>query len=268
MEAARVAQDERALGPGERRDLLGRHAPRHVFVGNAAVAHRHPRPYRVVTSAGLAARHVLEWAVAHVDVREVDERLQEVLVVEVDVPVLRCDALVRGRLLGRVPEVDVRELRPEPQVGVRDVEDPPRGAEGEPGVVRPEDDALEAVRANDELLARPDLPAPSLRQRPFGLGDERGALRFDRVPLLRAGQVCERQGHVSVPVERVDDPALGLVQLHLLGREPSPRAAVAEQPLVQLVGRHDAAPLDRRGDTGCALRELRLLAMHRRRLPG
>src|SRR5439155_1419152 len=100
---------------------------------------------------GSAARHVFERAGVVVDVDGIEERLQRMPVVEVAGPAL-------GRLpLGavdrrRVPDVDVLELRPHAEVGVRDVEQARVESKSKPGVVEPELD-LVRVLAHDELLA-------------------------------------------------------------------------------------------------------------------
>src|SRR5262249_2536487 len=103
VEAARVAEDDRPLWCGERDgatvDLL-----RELVLRRIIVAERTPRPERIELAAGRTPRHVLEWTRLLVDVDEIEERLQEVAVVEVPVPALRGLPLV---LFGwrRVPHV-------------------------------------------------------------------------------------------------------------------------------------------------------------------
>ena len=212
VQAARVAEDHRPLVAREADDLVRRHASLDVLVGHPAVAHRHPRPHRVMAPAGLARRDVLERPVVGADVGQVDERLEQVLVVEVDMPVLRRHALVRLGLLRRVPEVDVGELRPETQVCVRDVEHPPRRTRREPGVVGAEGRAVEAVGALDELLAGAHLAQAPFDHRPLGLRDEGRTLLVHLLPDVLADEVGEAERDVAVAVESLDEAALDVVE--------------------------------------------------------
>src|SRR6266542_6561779 len=157
VEAARVAEDDRPLGPGERHGPIGDLLGELVF-GWIVLAERAPGPEPLELSTRRRAGHVLERPGALVDVDEVDERLDQAPVVEVPVPALRYLALpVFCRR--RVPEVEVLELGPHAEVGVGDVEQTPARAQPEPGVVEPELDPV-ALPADDELLAG---SAPEIR---------------------------------------------------------------------------------------------------------
>ena len=140
------------------------------------------------------------------DVGEVHERLQEVLVVEVDVPVLRGDALVVAGCWRRVPEVDVRELRPEAEVRVRDVEH--AGARR----TRRTTASSAASVAPSKLCARTtnSLPARTLPCRPAAIVRSVSATNAAPcasmpLPRLLVDELGERQRHVALTVERVDD---------------------------------------------------------------
>src|SRR4051794_41223046 len=110
MEPGGVAEDQRAL----RRDEADRPAVdalRQLVLRRVVLAERPPGPELVELAARGAARHVLERAGLLVDVDEVEERLQEVAVVEVAVPALRRPAvfLTGG---GGGPEGPVLQPRP------------------------------------------------------------------------------------------------------------------------------------------------------------
>src|SRR5438034_7267760 len=152
MESARVAEDERALGRCKC-DRPAIDAVGELVLRRIVVAERAPGPERVQLSARRTPRHVFEGPGLLVDVDEVEERLEQVAIVEVTVPALRRLAVLDARRRC-VPDVDVLELRPEAEIGVREVEQPRINTEPQPGVPEPE---LHAVRvlADDKLLARP-----------------------------------------------------------------------------------------------------------------
>ena len=110
------------------------------------------------------------------------------LVVVVAVPALRGDALGGGLLRHRVPDVEVLELRPHAEVGVRDVDHAARADRAKPRVVGPDLDAV-AVQAHDELLALsyPYLVAAG-REIALGVLDEAIAHGFDVRPELAVGE--------------------------------------------------------------------------------
>src|SRR5689334_4732173 len=150
MKAGGVAEDERGLRARER-DRAAVDALGELVVRRIVVAERAPGPELLQLSARRAPRHVFERARLLVDVDEIDERLQEMPIVEVSVPALRGAPLAVATGGRRVPEVDVLELRPHPEIGVCDVEQAGVDAEPKPRVVEPE---LHAPRvlADDELL--------------------------------------------------------------------------------------------------------------------
>ena len=114
VKAARVAEDHGAARSGEGAHLIGRNAPGNLIFRDSAVVHWPPGAYVVEASARLTARDVLERSGVLVDIRQVEERLEQVTIVEVEVPGLRGDSLGIRRLRDRVPQVDVRKLRPQP----------------------------------------------------------------------------------------------------------------------------------------------------------
>src|SRR5580765_8735852 len=91
MEPARVAEDDRPLGCGERLDRLGRDALRQLVLWGIALAERAPGPCVRVGAASGAAGDVLERARSLVDVDEIEKRLQQLAVVVVAVPTLRSE---------------------------------------------------------------------------------------------------------------------------------------------------------------------------------
>src|SRR5262249_40108822 len=152
VEAARVAEDQGALGRRER-DCFPVDSRGELVVGRVVVAQWAPWPELVELAARGAARHVLERACLCVDVDEIEKRLEQVSIIEVAMPPLR-----RPPILGigrrRVPEIDILELRPEAEVGVREVEQPRVDPELKPGVIEAELDAV-GVLADDKLLPGP-----------------------------------------------------------------------------------------------------------------
>src|SRR5262249_44964551 len=116
MEARGVAEDERPL-PRCERDSAIVDALCKLVLRRIVVPERAPRPEGVELAARCASRHVFEGPGLLVDVDEVDERLEEVPIVEVAVPALRRLPFLLGSRR-RVPEVDVLKLRPEAEIGV------------------------------------------------------------------------------------------------------------------------------------------------------
>ena len=218
MKAARVAEDDRSPRGGERPNCFVRNTALHDLLGHAAVPHRPPRTHVVMRPSGLTARHILERAGFLVDVVEVEERLQQMLVVEVVMPELRRDAVCLGRLRHRVPEVDVRKLRPHAQIRVRDGEHVRRQRRAQPRVVEAEPDAVEAVSPDEELLAgaAAKLRAPVL----VLLAQATLRVRRRRRPLLEHGvaqsvvgdELVEAQRRVALPVDGLEDVALDVVE--------------------------------------------------------
>src|SRR6266542_2639687 len=157
-------------------------------------------------------------------------------VVEVAVPALRRAALpvVDGR---RVPHVDVLELRPHPEIGVGDVEEPSVRAEAEPRVVQAELDAVR-VLADDELLPRPPakLRFRSLgltRESRFRLLDEASRVRLELAQHRLVGdELGERKRRIAIPAQAIDDRLLGLVEERRLVRVAPPARAVREHPVL------------------------------------
>ena len=169
------------------------------------------------------------------------------LVVEVVVPELRRDALGLRLLRHRVPQVDVRELRPHAQVRVRNVEQTPVDAETEPGIIEPELDAV-GVLPDHEFLPGPaaklgDTTFALTRQLLLGVRDEvlRGCLELN--PDIRLGhELAKRQRGVALGSQPLDDAALKLVERRLLLCVAPSARAVGEQTIVHLVrGDHSSA---------------------------
>ena len=218
-------------------------------VGRVVVAERSPRPGVGVASSGRASGDVLERPRACVDVHEVEERLQEVLVVEVTVPALRGDPVgVRG-LRHRVPEVDVLELRPQAEVRVRDVEHAVGRAGREPGVVEPELDAV-ALEPNDELLPGSNTEGLAVtRQRGLGVGDEARGLFLDRAPRVWIrDQLGERDDAIALDGELGDDALLHVVERRPRVGEVAAARPIRENPVVKRVRRTHAPLFERRRD--------------------
>src|SRR2546430_5852777 len=173
-------------------------------------------------------------------------------VVEVAVPAL-------GRLpLGavdrrRVPDVDVLELRPHAEVGVRDVEQARVESKSKPGVVEPELD-LVRVLAHDELLAgsssqRRFSALLLTRELALGVRDERRRLGLEITPRLRIGdELREGNDGVALVAQASENLPLRRVERGRLLRIAAPCPAVAEHAVLQLVGRNDATTLDRAGN--------------------
>src|SRR5262249_39055465 len=144
----------------------------------------------VELAAGCTPWDVLEWTRLCVDVDEIEERLQEMAVVEVPVPALRrLPFVLFGRR--RVPHVHVLELRPQPEIRVGDVEQPRIDPKPKPWVVEPERHAVR-VLPDDELLAGTPLERGSaalglLRKTGLGVGAKARAVRIDLGPDLRIG---------------------------------------------------------------------------------
>jgi hypothetical protein len=220
----------------------------------------------VELAARSAARDVFEWTGLLVDVDEVEERLEQMAVVEVAVPALRGAAVVSSDR-GRVPDVEVLELRPHPEVGVRDVEEPRVQSEPKPRVVEAHLDVV-GVLADDELLAFPPAQrALAACPLPLELGlrldDKAVRLRLEAVPRVGVGdELRERDDCIAVRPQAADDVPLEIVECRRLMRVAAARRPVAEQTVVQLVGRHDPSPLERAGDPMDAGGELRALAVH------
>src|ERR687895_1958779 len=122
-------------------------------------------------------------------------------VVEIAVPALRRLPLIAAGW-GRVPDVDVLELRPHLQVRVREVEQARVDAEPEPGIVEPELD-VPRVLADDVLLpgASPQRRLAALRlsgEAGFRLGDEACGVGLELLPHGRIRhELRERQRGVS-----------------------------------------------------------------------
>src|SRR5437868_13608314 len=111
----------------------------------------------------------------------------------------------------RVPEVDVLELRPELQVLVRDVEQAPRGARGEPGIVEAED-AADVVLADEVVLALALPQVAVTLEAVLGGADELGALVLDRLPRTGREQTVDGQERVADVVQLLDDLTLRVVE--------------------------------------------------------
>ena len=101
-------------------------------------------------------------------------------------------------------------------------------------------------------------------ERVLGLLDEAVALALYRRPGLGADEVCEGKDRVSARVDVGDDLLLDVVELGMFLREPAAARAVREHAIVELVGRADAALLERGRDSGHPVRERRLLPVHAR----
>jgi hypothetical protein len=218
-----------------------------------------------VRAAGRATRDVLERAVALVDVDEVEERLHQTPVVEVPVPALGRDAIGVLGLGDGIPEVDVLELRPEPEVRVRDVEHPPREARSEPRVVEAEVDSV-AQEPDHELLAGAHTERLAISgQGGLRLGHEELGLALDPRPdVVVLEELSEGEEREALGLELRDDPALNVVELGTVVRELAPAATVREDAIVQRVGRTHAAPLERGRDVVHACREACFRPVHGR----
>ena len=240
-------------GRSERANCFVRNTALHDLLGHTAVPHRPPRTHGVMRPSGLTARHILERAGFLVDVVQVEERLQQMPVVEVVMPELGGDALCLGRLRHGVPEVDVRQLRPHAQVRVRYREHVRRERRPQPRVVEAEPDAVEAVSPDEELLAgtAAKLRAPVLvllAQATLRLLDERRSLLEHGVAQGVVGdELVEAQGRVPLTVDRLDDVALNVAQNRRAVCVVAAARTVGEKPVVQLV----------RGDDSCLFDGLR-----------
>ena len=125
-----------------------------------------------------------------------------------------------------------------------------------PRVVEPELGAV-AVEADDEFLAGANADVlAALREVGLGLGDEAIAHRFDVAPIaLVREQLSEGRGGESVRLHVAENPTLELVELGPIVLVARAAAPIRENVVVELVGRLDAATLDRLRDAVCAMRE-------------
>jgi hypothetical protein len=113
------------------------------------------------------------------------------------------------------------------------------------------------VQANDELLALADADVLAAGgETSLGRLDEVVALLLQVAPELSvAEELPEGQRGVALLVDLGHDPPLHLVELRPVVREPPTAAAVREHAVVELVGRADAARLERLGHAVRAVRE-------------
>ena len=118
-------------------------------------------------------------------------------------------------------------------------------------MVEAEPDAVEAVSAHQELLAGTSSQigagpvAALLGEAAPRRGNEVRALLFDRQPKCVVGeQLAEGDRCVAVRVDLVHDVALKLLEPGWILLVVPTARAVGEQPVVELVGRHDSGALD------------------------
>src|SRR5581483_5714492 len=176
VEAARVADDERAGGTGGEDPVAGRDRRLELLRRRVALALT-PRPEVAVLEPLRALPDVLERPGFLVHVAEVEEHLDDVLVLGVAVPLLRRNALGVVADGDRVPEVEVDELDLRAAVGVDDPEQRVAGGVPEPRPVRREDRRLD----RELLLSAPVAPdqepllafrADAVLELVLGAGDE------------------------------------------------------------------------------------------------
>ena len=216
----------------------------------AGIAQRPPGPgvARSVRRAGCPARTRTARARSSTS-DEVEERLQEVLVVEVAVPALRRDAVGVRRLRHRVPEVDVLELRPEA-----------RGRRSRcracgatcrrrtTGRRAPSVAPVAVERTTNSLPARTAVLAAAPASVRSVSATNAAALRLDCLPVLSVEELGERRIAVAVAVELGDDPPLRRRRARAPCQRSARRSAVDEDAVVELVGRDDPALLEGPGD--------------------
>ena len=155
-------------------------------------------------------------------------------------PALRGDPL--GRVArGRVPEVDVLELRPEAEVAIREVEDARIERGLQPDIVGVQLGAP-GVLADEERLRRASqatvLTGRLAGETSLGLGDE--PLGVGREPFPRGGigeELGERQDAETLDAQGVEHALLRRVERGARIGEPAPGAAIGEQPIVEPVRR-------------------------------
>ncbi len=198
-----------------------------------------------------------------VNVGQVEERFEQVLVVEVVVPVLRGGA--RVRCPAPVPCTRDRRTRALPRDADRrsrgraSAERRPLGTRDRPGRRR----AVEAVAPDDELLPAAQLqPAPVVRER--RLLSSMKALRPARrspsptAAAMRSAKGTRRSRSRSSSATRLPGgrrgPGAPIERCRLLR---------FEEAIVEGVRRDDPAALERGRDAGDALGETRRLAVHR-----
>ena len=201
-------------------------------------AHRIPGIELGQLSAAGGAGDELERAGACIDVDEVQERLQQITVIEVPMPVLRLDAIGRRRDGHGVPEVDVLELRPHAEIGVREPEHAIGQAGRQPGSV---DRELRPPRvATDEVVLR---LVPRIRA--LGPGEELTTLVLDFDDGLGADEVGEGKNRIVVAGEIREHALLDLVERVRMLLETAPGRSVGERAVMELVRRDDPAEADR-----------------------
>src|SRR5205823_1372410 len=149
VEPARIAEDERSFRSREC-DGTAVDQRAELFLGRIIFPEWTPRPELVELTSRCTTRDVFERPRLLVDIDEVEERLQEVAIVEVAMPALRRTAicLVRRRC---VPEVDVFELLPKSEIRVGEIEQPRLDSQAQPRVVEPELDAVRVFADNKFL---------------------------------------------------------------------------------------------------------------------
>ncbi len=141
----------------------------------------------------LAARDVLEWARPFVDIQEIQVKPELGSIVGVPVPPLRSKTLLPASIdRDRVPEVEVREFGPEPEVGVHHVENARIQGHTQPLVLQGNDRPL-IIRKHRDPVFLQDL-GPFGRRRTVWTFP---ALQFQRLPVLIdpvANQITRREG--------------------------------------------------------------------------
>ena len=171
-------------------------------------------------------------------------------------PALRRDALGVGGLRHRVPDVDVLELRPHLEVGVRDVEQAARRDRSEPRIVEGDRGAV-AVETHHELLAGSHSEVlATFRQVGLRLGDEAVAHRLEVGPVRLVGEeLLERGDREAGALDVGEDAPLHVVELRSIGLVQASALPVREHAVVELVRRTDAAALHGLRDAVCAMSE-------------